>query len=84
MKEGGFDEDIARIADEHHEKPDGSGYPNGTSEISKHARIVSVIDTYEALTADRPYREPMNPLKAYEVLGNDLKNMIQPVASSNP
>jgi putative nucleotidyltransferase with HDIG domain len=72
LEEGDFDQAIVRIAHEHHEKPDGSGYPNGTSQISQHAQIVSVIDAYEALTADRPYREPMNPLKAYQILKNEF------------
>jgi putative nucleotidyltransferase with HDIG domain len=72
LEQGGFDEAVVRIAHEHHEKPDGAGYPNGKSEISKYARIVSVIDAFEALTADRPYREPMNPLKAYEILQKEF------------
>jgi putative two-component system response regulator len=42
----------------HHEKLDGSGYPDGLKEdaISKFVRIVTVADIYDALTTDRPYR----------------------------
>ena len=47
----------------HHEKVDGTGYPNGLREkdIPLFARIISVADVYDALTSFRPYREPMKP-----------------------
>ena len=43
---------------EHHERPDGSGYPNGlvSDQISLTGLIVSVADVFDALTSDRPYR----------------------------
>jgi len=46
------------IALTHHEKWDGSGYPNGLKgeEISIHARIVAIADTFDALTTIRPYK----------------------------
>ncbi|MBW2195170.1 MAG: HD domain-containing protein, partial [Deltaproteobacteria bacterium] len=53
---------ISLAALEHHEKTDGSGYPHGKTKISKPARIIGLIDCYEALTTDeRPYREAMGP-----------------------
>jgi putative nucleotidyltransferase with HDIG domain len=50
--------EIAVIAGEHHEKLDGSGYPNRlmAPELSIEARIVAVADVYSALLEDRPYR----------------------------
>ena len=47
----------------HHEKIDGSGYPNGLrdKDIPLFARIISVADVYDALTSYRPYRDPMRP-----------------------
>ena len=43
----------------HHEREDGSGYPHGlkVDNIPLEAKIIAVADVFEALTADRPYRE---------------------------
>jgi putative nucleotidyltransferase with HDIG domain len=50
--------DVATIARYHHERLDGSGYPEGLAgeSIPFEARIVSVADVFDALTSDRPYR----------------------------
>ena len=46
----------------HHERPDGRGYPDGLKdgEIPIIARIISVADTYDAMTTDRPYRKGLS------------------------
>lgn len=51
----------------HHERVDGSGYPNGLKqeEISLFARIVAVCDVYDAVTSDRVYKDKITPFKAY-------------------
>lgn len=56
-----FLEAIVPIILSHHERYDGRGYPQGLkdSEIPLLARIVSVVDTYDAMTTDRPYRKAM-------------------------
>jgi HD-GYP domain-containing protein (c-di-GMP phosphodiesterase class II) len=53
--------EIPLLAGAHHEKIDGSGYPNGLKgeEIPLGARIIAVADVFEALTAKRHYRDPM-------------------------
>ncbi len=53
---------IAPVVRHHHEAWDGSGYPAGLSgeEIPLLARILTVADSYEAMTADRPYRQGMS------------------------
>ena len=50
--------EIAIVAGEHHEKLDGSGYPNRlmAADLSIEARIIAVADVYGALSEDRPYR----------------------------
>lgn len=47
----------------HHEKWDGSGYPEGLrgEQIPLIARIIAVADTFDAMTSRRPYQDPMEP-----------------------
>jgi HD-GYP domain-containing protein (c-di-GMP phosphodiesterase class II) len=64
---------IKLTAWQHHEKLDGSGYPNRVSDISRMAQIIGLIDCYEALTNDdRPYRDSMAALKALTLLKDDV------------
>ncbi len=59
----------------HHEFLDGSGYPNKFSEgeICNEIRIITIIDIFEALTAERPYKKPLSPEKSLEIL-NSMAN----------
>lgn len=54
----------------HHERWDGKGYPRGLSgsEISMIARVISIADAYEAMTADRSYRKAMSKREAMDEL----------------
>jgi HD-GYP domain-containing protein (c-di-GMP phosphodiesterase class II) len=54
----------------HHEKLDGSGYPEGLKgdEIPMVARIMAVVDIYDALVGERPYRKAMSPEKGLGIL----------------
>lgn len=60
----------AEIALHHHERVDGAGYPHGLAgdAIAIEARIVSVVDVYDALTTDRPYRRAYSLDRALEVM----------------
>ena len=52
----------ATVIRHHHERVDGSGYPDGLAgdAIPIGARLVAVADVYDALTSDRPYRQAMS------------------------
>lgn len=54
----------------HHERWDGMGYPMGLSgtKIPLEARIMSIVDVYDALTSKRPYKEPFSHEKACEII----------------
>ena len=54
----------------HHERHDGKGYPDGLgpSHISIETKILSVADSYDAMTSDRPYRKAQSPERAIEEL----------------
>jgi putative two-component system response regulator len=56
----------------HHERLDGSGYPDGLKgeEIPLVARIMAVVDIYDALVTDRPYREAMGKAEALKIIGS--------------
>lgn len=58
----------ANIVLHHHERFDGTGYPQGVrgENIVIGARIFAVVDTYDAMTSDRPYRRGLDPQVAYE------------------
>lgn len=67
-----FDETIPLTALQHHERLDGSGYPNGTGdkEIGLFPRIVAVADVFDALLTDRPFRKAFFPHQAVEIIVN--------------
>ncbi len=54
----------------HQERWDGSGYPEGLKgdQIPLHARIIGIVDIFDALTSDRPYRKAMSEENAYEII----------------
>ena len=64
-------ERVSEVVLNHHERYDGGGYPLGASgeEIPVEARIISVVDSYDAMTNDRPYRKAMGEEEALEELG---------------
>lgn len=65
--------DIYNLAMSHHEKEDGSGYPNRIpgKEIPLLSKIIAVADVFDALTSDRPYHRGRTRDKAYEILRED-------------
>ncbi|MFB6285180.1 MAG: HD domain-containing phosphohydrolase, partial [Candidatus Bipolaricaulia bacterium] len=54
-------EDVGRIVEQIHERVDGDGYPHGLvgDEIRLEAKVIAVVDAYDAMTTDRPYQTGM-------------------------
>lgn len=69
---------IAELAANHHEKLDGSGYHRGITaeQLTLDMRILAVADIYEALTANRPYRDGMPLEKAMGIIGSDVPHKL--------
>src|SRR3954447_7124356 len=61
---------VLRIARSHHERLDGSGFPDSLrgDQIPLEARIVAVVDAFDAMTTDRAYRRPRSPADAVQEL----------------
>lgn len=70
-----------RIARSHHERWDGSGYPDGLSEqgIPLEARIVAVADFFDALTHERPYRDAQGESETLEAINDGSGTHFDPV-----
>jgi putative two-component system response regulator len=64
----------------HHEKWDGTGYPNGTAgeDIPISARIAAVADVFDALTSERPYKNPWTPREAFDLIYQDSGKHFDP------
>lgn len=62
--------EVGDVIEQHHERLDGSGYPNGLKgdDIRIEAKIIAVIDSYDAMTSNRPYRDGLSRKEAVEEL----------------
>lgn len=67
----------------HHEKWDGSGYPQGLKgeEIPTAARIFSIVDVWDAITKDRPYRKAMTFVEAIKVIEDGRGSHFDPLVT---
>lgn len=80
LKDRNIDVRIAHAALMHHEKCDGTGYPLGlkTDKISEIAKIITIIDIYEALTANRCYREGICPFEVIQMYEDEGYQKYEP------
>ncbi len=65
-----LNQDILKGVLQHHEKADGTGYPGKLkgSDIHEYARIISIVDVFDAMTSNRVYKQKMNPYRVIEIL----------------
>jgi putative nucleotidyltransferase with HDIG domain len=72
---------VVPIVRHHHEQWNGKGYPTGISgtDIPLGARILSVVDCFDALTSDRPYRRRLSDEEAFEILRERSGTMYDPL-----
>lgn len=77
---GGFGDTVVRLVQNHHERLDGSGYPQGLSEseIDLDTRIMAVCDVYDALLSARVYREAWSHERAMTLLRNSAGDEFDP------
>ena len=61
---------LAALAEEHHERLDGTGYPRRlvARDLSMESRVIALADCYAAMAERRPYRGPMDPRQIFDIL----------------
>jgi HD-GYP domain-containing protein (c-di-GMP phosphodiesterase class II) len=72
--------ELARVSSAHHERLDGKGYPRGLSapQIALETRIITAADIFDALTAERPYREALPVGRALAIMAETVGTAIDP------
>jgi len=80
LKSAGFEDNVVKLAMHHHEDFNGKGYPHGLGEmdIPFNVRILSVCNTYDAMTSDRPHRKALPELTAKEYLEYNSNKKFDP------
>jgi putative two-component system response regulator len=65
---------VLPIIRHHHERMDGSGYPDGLAgeQIPVRARVLQIVDVYDALTTIRPYKRALTPQEALDTIAQEV------------
>lgn len=73
---GDIPKPVITIAEQHHEKLDGTGYPYGlrAGELNELARMAAIVDVFSALTDRRVYKAPMPPEQALAIMTDEMGN----------
>lgn len=79
-KVGNIPKGVKIIAEQHHEKIDGTGYPNNLKgkDLNELARMAAVVDVFSALTDRRVYKPPMEADKAMTIMSDEMTNHLDP------
>lgn len=72
IKDSELDECSKLIILEHHERADGAGYPNNAKAIHPLSKIVSIADTYDAITSSRSYKDELSPATALNIIYENI------------
>ena len=83
LKNLGISNKALRICLEHHERIDGTGYPNNLkeNEIGILSKIVSIADVYDALTSNRSYRAPLSAAEALDYIKLNINSTFDEILS---
>lgn len=73
----GVEEQVCDAALHHHEKLSGSGYPEGTTDITLQTQIITVSDIFSALTELRSYKKPISSSKAFKIMREEMSGLNQ-------
>jgi putative two-component system response regulator len=79
-KDDGFLRHAMKFAGYHHEKWNGEGYPRGLSgeDIPLEGRLMAIVDVYDALVSERPYKKPLMHEQAVEIIKKDSGTHFDP------
>ena len=77
---GGVSDTVRDIILSHHERMNGSGYPQGIPAelIRPMTHMVAICDTYDAIVSKRPYKKPVTAVRAVEILNRERGNLFDP------